>query len=122
MSAFRAKLFNCPRLIGFDVFLSQRVTPTAVGALVDENLGAALEYRSAHWRDRSRIFLHVVEGAMEDYVVPSAFVDGNIKERGDLVHLAFQVVFQILIVNEINIWKVADTPPGVNVAQNGNVG
>ncbi len=94
MGALGAELFKGSPLIGLDVFLGQRVTPTVVGALVDEHLGAAVEDRAVQRRAQRRMVLHVVEATVMDDIAPLALVDGDIEERGDLSRLAFHVVLE----------------------------
>ena len=50
-----------------------------------------------------------------DHLIPFAFIDGKFQESGKFAHLALHIIHQVLKMQEIDIGKRADFPPGANV-------
>ena len=67
-------------LVRFIVSRAQSVAPAAVFAFVNERLGAAVPEGTAERHRFCGVFLHPVEAAVQQDVVPFAFVDRDIQE------------------------------------------
>src|SRR5947207_3285467 len=109
--AFFAEILTRRRLVTVDVLRGQHVTPAAVSALVDEDLGATIPYRAAERCAFRRVGLHPCKAAMLDHCRKARLVDRDVEKGGDAAHLPRQVGAQFLEMQQHQIRQVARRPP-----------
>src|SRR5215204_6578567 len=98
MGAIGTEIQEGESLIGCALFTREHIAPAAVGAFVDERLGAAVIYGTTERRGLGCVRLHVLETAMLKDCLPPILVDRDGQEVGDASDLARHVRLERRIV------------------------
>jgi len=115
VSALGAKLLHRQRLVLSDLLRRHGVLPPPVGALVDESTRTPVPKRASQRRTRRRVFLHPVESALFDRLVPFLLLDGDLQESGNLAHRAGKVALEVVKVQKHHVGLVAHAPPCLDI-------
>src|SRR5918995_1886018 len=113
--AFGAELLHDSRFVLRHVLRCESIRPTAVYPPMDEHLRTIVPSGPPQRDDFGRVSLHPVEGAVLDGLLPPRLLDGDVQELCDAAHLIWHIALEVGEVDEQDVRKVANLPPGAHV-------
>src|ERR1700731_1965378 len=98
------------RFVAGDVFFIQALTPATAAALVDEPVRAPIERLFEPWEKRVAVSLHSLETCGLNQRRHQGLWRRDAEEVGDPLHLARQVLLQVVIVDKQEIGPASLAP------------
>src|SRR6185437_13765571 len=104
------ELADQARLIALDLFAGQHIAPAAVASGVEEGFVPVLPGLTAAEHEDGTAFPHRLETRRRDERRPDGLVDRKAQEGRDAAHLAVEIGFEVVVVDQQDVGPATVAP------------